>query len=952
MENSQPEWVGKSCGQHGPYTFFKTFRYSRNNKWKMLSLGDFFFVRCSENEPLCIAELQLLWETKNAEGIKLSSSRLYFLPECTPEGRMEWHGEDEVLAVRGKVVLKVEDLEDWIVTDVEWSHGGPTIWKGDILPQVECLGKVEQNSVTERKEDNQGDKDKSQVIILSYNRYCRHKAILKRLESTGQQWMSCPEVQAMGLLLVPHKGTRMFFCREEFEHPSLADNEQLCDHLAPKLKGRPRKKRTSVTEQEAGNEDKQAAKVVHMTRATVKKEKELQPLRRTRRKRGKIGYQRKKAASKEEADFLERLYKFMQERSTPIERLPCLGFKQINLFLFFKTTQQFGGYDIITSQRLWKKVYIELGGNPGCTSAATCTRRLYERYIQPFVTHLSGNKTSKVEKPKLKKRKKTKRKQLPTEEKDKEVEKEIRPRKRVKKVREHLEEIKRMQAEKQAEQNGVHLIQVHDLSTVHPASLPGHTLDANFNIEKKDTLTSMGTSSISLPGLYTSHVLKPEDLRHKLNSKQQRRAKALSTRHVVTQEMAKDVPFQTVESFAEKTGDKSSSPSMVSRPSVIQHTHRPQKMLSAEQNMKLHHHQAIQPSDLILRNMAQHLEKGSDSKKGSKPSTDMQVNNFPRPLVFPPTVPFMRPFVPYMNPMFMRGAVPMMAFHPKLPGQGSNTGQVTHSNYTSNLAEDLQAPKSTRAHQVPVIQPSSAGLGLAEQEEPCDLSLPKKRKEEIQPEEPKVKREKLPFGNLSVETSRNGMKQHLVNQRAAHDHNLQRLAAMNNPLGQSVVRAAEDEKHRNSPVKRVKMTPPSRGSITQGVINTQQPTSSRESVVKQENASTPESATTDIKPIPVVYPNMSGFMAATRGMSPFPFMPQFFRPGFPPMVQTPSGFLPQTPFLPPHSPLLGSTVPTSLALNQDAMLPRGVIVPGPLAFASSVYRTPVPSMATDKQPAS
>lgn len=52
-----------------------------------------------------------------------------------------------MLAVRGKVVLKVEDLEDWIVTDVEWSHGGPTIWKGDILPQGERAGKDEQNSL-------------------------------------------------------------------------------------------------------------------------------------------------------------------------------------------------------------------------------------------------------------------------------------------------------------------------------------------------------------------------------------------------------------------------------------------------------------------------------------------------------------------------------------------------------------------------------------------------------------------------------------------------------------------------------------------------------------------------------------------------------------------------------------------------------------------------------------
>lgn len=29
--------------------------------------------------------------------------------------------------------------------------------------------------------------------------------------------------------------------------------------------------------------------------------------------------------------------------------------------------------------RLWKVVYNELGGCPGSTSAATCTRRHYER---------------------------------------------------------------------------------------------------------------------------------------------------------------------------------------------------------------------------------------------------------------------------------------------------------------------------------------------------------------------------------------------------------------------------------------------------------------------------------------------------------------------------------------------------------------------------------------------
>ena len=40
----------------------------------------------------------------------------------------------------------------------------------------------------------------------------------------------------------------------------------------------------------------------------------------------------------------------------------------------------------VTGRRLWKNVYDELGGSPGSTSAATCTRRHYERCEAPGVT--------------------------------------------------------------------------------------------------------------------------------------------------------------------------------------------------------------------------------------------------------------------------------------------------------------------------------------------------------------------------------------------------------------------------------------------------------------------------------------------------------------------------------------------------------------------------------------
>ncbi|NXW83195.1 ARI5A protein, partial [Alopecoenas beccarii] len=81
----------------------------------------------------------------------------------------------------------------------------------------------------------------------------------------------------------------------------------------------------------------------------------------------------------EEEAFLVSLYKFMKERRTPIERIPHLGFKQINLWKIYKAVEKLGDYELVTGRRLWKNVYDELGGSRGSTSAATCTRRHYER---------------------------------------------------------------------------------------------------------------------------------------------------------------------------------------------------------------------------------------------------------------------------------------------------------------------------------------------------------------------------------------------------------------------------------------------------------------------------------------------------------------------------------------------------------------------------------------------
>ncbi|XP_061673588.1 AT-rich interactive domain-containing protein 5A isoform X2 [Syngnathoides biaculeatus] len=92
----------------------------------------------------------------------------------------------------------------------------------------------------------------------------------------------------------------------------------------------------------------------------------------------------------EEKSFVSSLHSFMKERGSPIERIPHLGFKQIDLWMIYKAVEKLGGYNSVTARRLWKKVYDQLGGSPGSTSAATCTRRHYERLVLPYERHLKG----------------------------------------------------------------------------------------------------------------------------------------------------------------------------------------------------------------------------------------------------------------------------------------------------------------------------------------------------------------------------------------------------------------------------------------------------------------------------------------------------------------------------------------------------------------------------------
>ncbi|KFP06444.1 AT-rich interactive domain-containing protein 4A, partial [Calypte anna] len=63
----------------------------------------------------------------------------------------------------------------------------------------------------------------------------------------------------------------------------------------------------------------------------------------------------------ERDNFLQQLYKFMEDRGTPINKPPVLGYKDLNLFKLFRLVYQQGGCDNIESGAVWKQIYMDLG---------------------------------------------------------------------------------------------------------------------------------------------------------------------------------------------------------------------------------------------------------------------------------------------------------------------------------------------------------------------------------------------------------------------------------------------------------------------------------------------------------------------------------------------------------------------------------------------------------------
>ncbi|XP_042867634.1 uncharacterized protein LOC122250329 [Penaeus japonicus] len=336
--------------------------------------------------------------------------------------------EHEVVSLSEKVVLRAEDVIGWMraAGGVKWDRG---------LLGVYCPPTQDTNAPTDahytppisgaldikeimREKKLIGDvvePNSLHIIILAFDKYCRMRALLKRLEGVEEEFMRSRIIVALGGFVVPSRRTRMLFCRDVFDYPELEGHDLLCNHLfdasnesllplpaAPKLQGRPRKKRKKPTDSES-----ESSETSEDIRPRLKgkpgltaKPNGLRVLDRKSTSRSHLSQVKSDFSTPAlnrliEVDFMSKLHKFMKDRNTPITRLPHIGYRQLNVFELFTRVQQLGGFDAVTEKKLWKLLYDEMSGSTTSSSSSanppqnaqsfsSIMKRHYERLLLPY----------------------------------------------------------------------------------------------------------------------------------------------------------------------------------------------------------------------------------------------------------------------------------------------------------------------------------------------------------------------------------------------------------------------------------------------------------------------------------------------------------------------------------------------------------------------------------------
>ncbi|XP_031410218.1 AT-rich interactive domain-containing protein 5B-like [Meleagris gallopavo] len=89
--------------------------------------------------------------------------------------------------------------------------------------------------ILKEKADLGEDDEDSNLLILSYPQYCRYRSMLKRIQDKPSSILTDQFVLALGGIAVTSKNPQIFYCRDTFDHPTLIENESICDEFGKSL---------------------------------------------------------------------------------------------------------------------------------------------------------------------------------------------------------------------------------------------------------------------------------------------------------------------------------------------------------------------------------------------------------------------------------------------------------------------------------------------------------------------------------------------------------------------------------------------------------------------------------------------------------------------------------------------------------------------------------------------
>ncbi|XP_014470937.1 PREDICTED: AT-rich interactive domain-containing protein 4B isoform X2 [Dinoponera quadriceps] len=89
---------------------------------------------------------------------------------------------------------------------------------------------------------------------------------------------------------------------------------------------------------------------------------------------------------REEKDhFVAQLYKFMDDRGTPINNCPMIGSEDIDLYRLFRAVYKLGGYNRVTNQNQWKAITRRLGfAMQNSPSTHNLVKQAYKKFLHSF----------------------------------------------------------------------------------------------------------------------------------------------------------------------------------------------------------------------------------------------------------------------------------------------------------------------------------------------------------------------------------------------------------------------------------------------------------------------------------------------------------------------------------------------------------------------------------------